>query len=161
MATVIKIIPDGNLIEFDKGKIDDWCVYVTKNRESRFAPTDILYFSELKQLGEKHGHRKIYDDFVKIYNNTNSKIDEKTLSQITDIASGYGDNKTPIDIWFTVIYAGMIAEENKKFAILKKRVKRLGMYQLLIERESPEYAANFSKGQPWRVLDIIMKKKGF
>lgn len=161
MATVIKIIPDGNLIEFDKGKIDDWCVYVTKNRESRFAPADILYFSELIQLGEKHGHRRIYDDFVKIYNSTNSKIDEKTLSQITDIAFGYGDDKTTIDIWFTVIYAAMIAEENKKFAILKKRVKRLGMYQLLIENKTPEYAANFSKGKTWRELDQIMKKFGF
>lgn len=161
MATVIKIIPDGNLIEFDKGKIDDWCVYVTKNRGSRFAPTDILYFSELKQLGAKHGHRRIYDDFVKIYDSTDSKIDEKTMWQITDIASGYGDDKTIFDIWFTVIYAGMIAEENKKFAILKKRVKRLGMYQLLIEREPPEYAASFSKGKTWRELDQIMKKFGF
>lgn len=161
MATVIKIIPEGNLIEFDKGKIDDWCVYVTKNRESRFAPSDILYFSELKQLGEKHGHKKIYDDFVKIYDSTNSKIDEKILSQITDIANGYADDKTTIDIWLTVIYAGMIAEENKKFAILKKRVKRLGMYQLLIENKTPEFAANFSKGKTWRELDVIMKKSGF
>ena len=161
MATVIKIIPENNLIEFDKGKIDDWCVYVTKNREFRFAPTDILYFSELKQLGEKHGHLKIYADFVIIYDRTNSMIDEKTLSQITTIATEYGDDKTTIDICFTVIYAGMIAEENKKFAILKKRVKRLGMYQLLVERETPEYAANFSKGKTWRELDVIMKKFGF
>lgn len=161
MATVIKIIPDGNLIEFDKGKFDDWCVYVTKNSEPRFAPADILYFSALKQLGEKHGHRRIYEDFVKIYDHTNSKIDEKTLSQITEIANNYGDDKTTIDIWITVIYAGMIAEENKEFAILKKRVKRLGMYQLLIENKTPEFAANFSKGKTWRELDIVMKKLGF
>ncbi|MDY0143845.1 MAG: hypothetical protein RBR97_18320 [Bacteroidales bacterium] len=55
----------------------------------------------------------------------------------------------------------MVAEENKEFAILKKRVKRLGMHQLLIEREKPDYAASYSKGKKWRELDIIMSGFGF
>jgi len=83
------------------------------------------------------------------------------LDKITEIASSYGDDKIIMDIWFTVIYAGMVAEENKKNAILKKRVKRLGMYQVLIENQSPDFAANFSKGKKWRELDALMKKYGF
>jgi hypothetical protein len=66
-----------------------------------------------------------------------------------------------IDIWFTVIYAGMVAEENKKNAKLKKRIKRLGMFQVLIEKKSAEYAANFSKGKKWKELDTIMLSAGF
>jgi hypothetical protein len=66
-----------------------------------------------------------------------------------------------IEKWFTVIYAGMVAEENKKFAVLKKRIKRLGMYQMLVENQDPKIAANFSKGKKWPELDLIMKSKGF
>lgn len=87
-------------------------------------------------------------------------INQETLTKITNIANNYGD-KITIDIWFTVIYAGMIAEENKEKAILKKRVKRLGMHQLLVENETQDFAANFSKGKKWRSLDAIMKKHGF
>jgi hypothetical protein len=55
----------------------------------------------------------------------------------------------------------MIAEENKKNAILKKRIKRLGIYQVLIEGMKPEVAAVFSKGKKWRELDKTMLERGF
>ena len=55
----------------------------------------------------------------------------------------------------------MIAEENKGNAILKKRIKRLGMHQVLLENYTPEHAANFSKGKKWKDLDKLMKQKGF
>ena len=66
-----------------------------------------------------------------------------------------------MEIWLNVLYAGMIAEENKKNAILKKRIKRLGMYQVLIEQMPPEQAAVFSKGKKWKELDQLMATKGF
>ncbi|MDD2279918.1 MAG: hypothetical protein PHD06_01015 [Bacteroidales bacterium] len=158
---MVKTVLDGSIIEFDKGSFDDWCVYLTRKGESRFAPKDIQYFTELDKLGHKYGHKRLYDDFVKIYELTNSKINKELLTKISDIASTYNADSIVADIWFTVIYAGMVAEENKEFAILKKRVKRLGMHQLLIERESPSFAANFSKGKKWNELDVIMKDKGF
>jgi hypothetical protein len=77
------------------------------------------------------------------------------------LAAKYGEDAEEIEIWLTVIYAGMIAEENKAHAVLGKRIKRLGMYQVLIEKLSPDYAANFSKGKKWRELDAVMKGKGF
>jgi hypothetical protein len=73
----------------------------------------------------------------------------------------YSNHVEEADIWFTVIYAGMIAEENKANAVLKKRIKRLGMYQLMIQNINPEVAANFSKGKNWRELDVLMKQYGF
>ncbi|MGM0504697.1 MAG: DUF7004 family protein [Bacteroidota bacterium] len=161
MATLIKEISDGSVIEFDSGSFDDWCVYLQRNGETKYPPTDVQYFTELKKIGEKHTNKKIYDDFVKIYNATNSKINNGLLQKITEIASDYGEDKIIMDIWFTVIYAGMVAEENKKYAILKKRVKRLGMHQILIEDQTPGFAANYSKGKKWRELDVVMKKYGF
>jgi len=161
MAVLIKTIGDGSTIEFDKGSFDEWCVFLTPKGQSRFAPKDILYFKELNQLGKKYGYKKIYHDFVKIYQYTHSKINPKLLDGITNIAHNYGEDQVIMDIWFTVIYAGMVAEENKQHAVLKKRVKRLGMYQLLIENKPPEYAASFSKGKKWRDLDQLMKNYGF
>ena len=160
MTRIIKKIKNGSIVEYDRGKFDDWCVFLTRAGEYRYAPTDTEYFTKLSNLGEKYGRKKIYEDFLKIYKPTNSKINNAILKYITDIASEYGEHALEVDIWFTVIYAGMVAEENKQYAILKKRIKRLGMYQVLIERKSPGYAANFSKGRKWIELDSIMRPLG-
>ncbi len=149
------------MVEFDKGSFDEWCVYLTRKNQPRYAPKDLEYFTELKRLGKKYGNHRIYDDFVTIYKPTNSIINKEILAQITNIASTYEEDQILMDIWFTVIYAGMVAEENKQYAVLKKRVKRLGMHQLLVNNATPGFAANFSKGKKWRDLDLVMKKYGF
>ncbi|MBN2890500.1 MAG: hypothetical protein JXL97_01405 [Bacteroidales bacterium] len=161
MATQIKTISDGSIIEFDSGLFDEWCVYLKRNGENRTAPRDVQYFAELQGLAKKYTSKKLYDDFLRIYSATDSKINEQVLNRITQISKDYGEDEIIVDIWLTVLYAGMVAEENKKYAILKKRIKRLGMYQVLIENRTPGFAANFSKGKKWRELDGIMKKYGF
>ena len=55
----------------------------------------------------------------------------------------------------------MFAEENKAQAKLKKRIKRLGAHQVLIEGRPPEVAAEFSKGRPWQELDEECRRRGF
>lgn len=161
MPTLIKNVRNGNVIEFDSGKFDAWCVYLKRPNKLRYPPLDTEYFSKLKVLGSSHGSQKIYDDFVRFYTPTSKNIDNNVLNLITEIADGYGNDAEEIDIWFSVVYAGMIAEENKQFAVLKKRIKRLGMHQVLIEGLEPNYAANFSKGKKWRELDGVMREKGF
>lgn len=47
----------------------------------------------------------------------------------------------------------MIAEENKAGTVLGKRIKRLGVHQVLLENISPRIAANFSRGM--RAKEII------
>ncbi|HAN19536.1 MAG: hypothetical protein A2X13_15170 [Bacteroidetes bacterium GWC2_33_15] len=161
MGRLLKKITNGSLVEYDKGKFDDWCVYLTKPNLGKYAPRDNEYFSKFIEFAEKFGYQTIYDYFVQIYNETNKNIHPGTLQMITNIAARFDEDKHEIDIWFTVIYAGMVAEENKEFTKLGKRLKRLGIHQILIERMSPEHAANFSKGKKWKELDEIMKSKGF
>ena len=55
----------------------------------------------------------------------------------------------------------MIAEENKENALLKKRIKRLGMYQGLVLDHPADKTAMFSYGKKWKELDAIMKQYGF
>lgn len=161
MPTLIKLINDRHTVQFDTGAFDDWCVYVLKEGEKKIAPRDNHYFSLLKDLALTHGSEKIYNDFVQVYDLTTSTIDSSVLNLISSISLSYGDDSEEIDIWFTVLYAGMIAEENKKYAKLKKRIKRLGMHQVLIEGQLPEYAAGFSRGKKWTELDALMQTKGF
>ncbi len=161
MAVLIKIINNRITIEFDAGSFDNWCVYLTKLGLARYAPTDIEYFTFLKKQSLSYGVAKIYNDFILFYELTTREIDESILNKITLISSDYGTAAEEMDIWFTVIYAGMIAEENKANAILKKRIKRLGMHQLLLENFKPEEAASFSRNKKWQELDAFMKRKGF
>jgi hypothetical protein len=161
MSNKLNHFGHGGFIEFDSGCFDGWCVFVTTPGNKRFAPTDVQYFSRLKKLSEKFGPQKIYDDFVVIYNRTTKNVDSKVFELIAVLSRFYETDAWEMELWLNVIYAGMIAEENKENAILKKRIKRLGIHQVLIDEISPEEAAVFSKGKKWKELDEIMRLKRF
>lgn len=155
---LIKNLRNNRKVIFDSGKFDDWCVYVVEENGIKKAPFDIEYFTDLKHLNTSYENNKVYSDFLKMYQPTNKTIDPKVLGIINNITITYKlEHQNIIEQWFTVVYAGMIAEENKKNAILKKRIKHLGIHQTLMQNFSPSEAANFSKGKPWKELDVIMK----
>ncbi len=162
MSRLIKKLKNNSSIVFDFGKFDEWCVYIEKINEKRDAPLDETYFNDLMLIAQKYNENKVYNDFVSIYENTTLIINQIVLSLIDNIVATYKiEDQLIIEQWFTVIYAGMVAEENKKNAILKKRIKRLGMHQVLILGMSPSEAASFSKGKKWRDLNEIMINLGF
>ncbi len=162
MSTLIKNLKNNRKVIFGKGRFDDWCVYIVEADGFIKAPLDVTYFSELNTISQKYLNHKIYNDFVQIYNRTDKSVNQEVLMLIESIASTYNDeDKEKIEQWFTVLYAGMIAEENKANAILKKRVKRLGMYQVLMQNIPAIEAAKFSFGKKWRDLDQLMSSFGF
>lgn len=161
MSCKIKQFADGAYIEFDRGKFDDWCVYFVQPGKKRFAPTDVQYFRRLRELGTKHGNQQIYDDFVQIYEKTGPQIEGSVLQLIEKLSLHYAQDSRSLEILFAILYAGMVAEENKQFAVLKKRIKRLGMHQILLLNFSAQTAASFSKGKKWQELDKICRKLGF
>jgi len=160
--TIIKKLKNGGEIVFDKGRFDDWCVYIVECNGNKTAPRDSLYFSILQKKASNYPENKIYHDFVRIYEQTNHELKEQVLTLIDEIVDTYrDDDKNLLEQWFTVLYAGMIAEERKAGAVLKKRIKRLGMYQVLILDMNPDEVANFSKGKRVSELDPLMKQYGF
>ena len=161
MPRLVAKLPDGSVVEFDNGKFDSWCVYLTMPRQLRYAPKDTEYFGTFRMLGKIFGNRKIYEDFTRIYEQATKNIENKVIKTIIGISDDYAEFKDKICVWLTVIYAGMIAEENKENAVLKKRIKRLGMFQLLIENKDEEFAANFSRGKTWKEIDNVCREKGF
>ncbi len=162
MKRLVKNLINGRSVIFDKGKFDEWCVYVVEANGFRKAPFDKTYFSDLYNISQKYETNKVYNDFVQIYNLTSRHIDESVLGLIDTIVKTYNNkDQILIEQWMTVLYAGMIAEENKERAILKRRVKHLGMYQVLILGMPAKEAAKFSYGKSWRELDSIMRDYGF
>lgn len=162
MSRLIKHLMNNRQIIFDRGKFDDWCVYIVESNGQKRAPYDYEYFSDLKEISKSYPSNKVYNDFTYIYHLTNKKIEQKVIELIDAIVLTYEKkDQILVEQWFTVIYAGMIAEENKERAILKKRIKRLGMHQTLMLDYHPKIAANFSRGKKWRDLDSIMNPLGF
>ncbi len=162
MVALIQVFKDGSRLEYDQGKFDAWCIYLSRPHRPRYAPKDIEYFAQLRDWGLHYSAQKVYTDFMQIYFRVTPSLEPAVLARIEHISQTYADNdRLEIAIVFTILYAGMIAEENKAHAILKKRVKRLGLHQILFDGFSPEHAASFSKGKTWREIDDICKQKGF
>jgi hypothetical protein len=158
---VIKRFSAKHLLEYDRGQFDNWCIYLTLPGRDRYPPTDVEYFTWFRELARIHYSKAIYDDFVVVYNRTGPDLEQQVLDLITALSMHYAPDNQRMDIMLTIVYAGMVAEENKEKAILKKKVKRLGMHQLLIEHFDPEDAANFSRGKKWQELNKECEKRGF
>ncbi len=161
MGQIVKSFADGSYLEYDYGKFDGWCVYLTRPNLCRRPPKDVDYFYQIKQYAQKYGVRKVYNDFVKVYLMAEKNIEMDKLTAITEIAASYGQDAVEIDIVFSILYMAMIAEERKENAILGKRIKRLGIHLLLWENCSVEYAAHFMRGKKWREIDGLCRKRGF
>ncbi|WP_086232514.1 DUF7004 family protein [Campylobacter devanensis] len=158
---ILKRFIDNSIVYYDRGKFDDYCVYLKEKDLSAKAPRDIEYFQYFIDLAKIYGDSKIYNDFCLIYDKTTDVVNNAILNLITEISVSYGENSLWVDKWFTVIYLGMVAEERKANAILKKKIKRLGFHQIMMENLSAYEAANFSRGKRAVILLQECQKRGF
>ena len=159
-ARCLKIFPDGSRVEFDFGQFDEWCVYVTRPGQPRRAPRDAEYFVTLRELHAQFP--RLHDDFIEVFDRTGRAVDAAVLARISEIAALYpAAARLEVDVLLTTLHAAMLAEGNRAHAPLGKRIKRLGVHQLLVERMPVDEAAHFSRGKPWRELDVLCRARGF
>ena len=161
MGTLIKKFADGTFLEYDQGAFDEWCVYYTNKVGIRRPPRDVDYFQQMKDYAQKYGKKKVYDDYVAVYDMTGKEISNETLLKITELTKSYGENSLDAYVLFSVLYMAMIAEERKKYTRLGKRIKRLGVYSLLIENKSISESANFMRGKKWQEISQLCQERGF
>ena len=161
MGQIIKRFPDGSFLEYDRGRIDDWCVYLTDAFGNRKPPRDTDYFAQLRSLAEQFGVDKVYSDYVKVYDLTGKQVSKDELDSVTLLSKEYGASANQADIIFSILYMAMIAEEQKDRTRLGKRIKRLGIHKLLIENISVYKAANFMRGMEWRNIARLCEERGF
>lgn len=160
MNSFFRKFDNGVLLEYDIGKFDDWCVFKTNEYGFRRAPLDIDYFTQLYNFGTKYGFDKVYNDFVELYNNTTKDINFNINKIVDKIAQKYDEFQDMQEL-LTILYMTMVAEENKAYTRLGKRIKRLGVYTLLIEKKDLQYSVNFMKGMSWRQIDKMCQDRGF
>ena len=158
---IVKQFADGSYLEYAPGNFDKWCVYMVNPKKNfRRPPLDVQYFAFLQNQAETFGN-KVYVDFVSIYDATGKEVVPSVLALIDQIALTYGNMALEFAKIYTILYMGMIAEERKAFTKLGKRIKRLGMHKLLIEKTTVNVAANFMRGMGWREIDAMCKERGF
>lgn len=161
MGRLIKRFSDNSLLEFYSGRFDSWCVYLTRPDGAQHPPRDDEYFTTIQQYAGKYSAEVIYRDFVAIYDATGKAIEVDVLKLIESLSQTYAEDVLELEIIFTILYASMVAEENKANTRLGKRVKRLGLHQILFDGFSPSRAANFSKGMRWRDIAAECRERGF
>ena len=161
MPTRIIDFSDGSYLEFDSGRFDKYCVYICQPDGTRKAPLDSDYFKDLVTLAERHGREIIWNDFLKIYEMTSIELDSIVNSYISKALAKYEPDQDLAKQAFYVLYAGMIAENNKEFTKLGKRIKRLGVHSLLVENQTIEYSVSFMKELSWIAIDTMCIVRGF
>ena len=157
----IRTFSNGQSLEYDWGGFDLWCTFIRNIDGTRKPPRDIDYFSNLAELGKIHGSQRIYSDIRKIYVLTEKEVEVKVLDYISLVSEEYKEDRLKIEILFSILYAAFIAEENKANTKLGKRIKLLGIHQILIEGITPEIAASFSRGMTWQNISKLCDEKGF
>lgn len=160
-----KEFKDGSALDYFRGGFDHWQVRLKRPSLgiSWYPPTDVQYFKFLHDLGNVYGQDVVYNDFVKLYEITTYDLTRSSsaFSLIISISSKYGNDSLEVEIWLSVIYMAMVAEDNRRWTKLGKRIKRLGVHRVLHENVSPTIAANESKGKPWKEIDEECRKRGF
>ena len=135
-------------VAYGQGLFDDYCVYLMTG-DACFAPRDEWYFGIMDSWRDKPTR---YEEFVKVYDATTSEVDELVLSSISALT---------YPAIYVILYLGMVAEEKKANTRLGKRIKRLGVHQVLVEGIDPKDAANFSRGMAWTDIARLCQDRGF
>jgi hypothetical protein len=161
MPEVVRVMLDGTTIEFDRGNFDSFCVYVRDPSGVRRAPTDSEYFAELHSLGLVYTPDGIYGEFVALYDLSTEDLDIQVLRHIDRAAAHYQNDSQRVVRLFTILYMAMIAEEKRANTRLGKRIKRLGVHELLVGGRTIDDAANFMRGMSWRAIDAMCQERGF
>ncbi len=162
MKRLVKQFTDGSFLEYDRGAIDDWCVYMTNPSGVRRPPLDKDYFTELKELADKYGANRVYSDFVAIFDSTTKQIDNNVLKRITNMANKYDPSDAlSVDKLFTTFYMAMTSEENYPNTKLGRRIKRLAAYEILFNNRPVSNAVVFMKRMGWREIAALCEERGF
>ena len=149
-----KNLGEESYLEFRQGSFDNWC---DSGKEFYGYPKDTEYFTYMQDLYPRFP--SIYNAFLLIYDLTDAEYSDRLATTITLISQEISSEfNYYIDLCLSLLYMGMVAEENKENTKLGKRIKRLGVHLLLFENYTPEKAANSLKGVSWQKLN---KERGF
>lgn len=151
---------DGEEIGFGRGRIDNFCVYHRIEGLTR-APLDTEYFDFIEDLSRSYSPKKVYRRFVTLYELVNKEVNGDAIQLIDQISSDFPNEYRACQTYFTILYLAMVAEENYPGTKLGKRLKRLGVHQILMEGMNVSVAAHWSRRKAWREISEECERRGF
>lgn len=162
MLREVKKLRNGTVFSYGIGSYDDWCVYESTPEVRARRVGDYDYFKKFRELGEIYGRAELFEDICKIYDRTKAEVDKEVLDDISNqICHNYHDDYDKAEYSFCLLYLSMIAEMNKEYSRLGKRVKGLGIHQLLFQKMKIHDIANFTRGKKWFEIAAICEQYGF
>ncbi|MCQ2375608.1 MAG: hypothetical protein MJ069_06905 [Salinivirgaceae bacterium] len=136
-------------------------VYLKRpNRDGFFASPEHC-FAKLVKLRDIFGGQRLYDTFVTIYDRLSTRIDEDVLRYIYMESLQYPKHQMEFDMLMTIFYASMVADEDHPSAMMKKRIKRLSVHQLLIENANCVDIDRFNSSHNWAEIEEMCSNLGF
>lgn len=151
----------GIKLQFDHGQFDEWCVYEVAVDGSRHAPRDVDYFADLSSLAGVYGNDRVYADFVVVFDSSGPAVTDETVAVVVQISKSYPNDEERVLRTLLILHMAMVAENLKANTRLGKRIKRLGVHQLLFENRTVRDAANFMRGMGWREIAGMCEERGF
>lgn len=145
-------------IFFGVGGFDKWAVYIDGNEYSYDILLDSDYFQWLLKLSNLYTVEQVYSDFCYIYEDVSHNFNEEQCLHICKIVDSHYAEDTLH--WWIILYMTMVAECKKDGAILKKRIKHLGVYNILFDKYSIDYVTSYMKDKGWQYLDKLMQERG-
>lgn len=119
------------------------------------------YFTSLECLKNEYGRDLVYSSFSTIYTGVcgdwTRKDRERCYLLCEKTSKDY--NKPTLLLWIT-LYMTMLAEEKKENTILGKKIKRLGVYNLLYDEYPVDYIVKYMRNMRWYKLKELMIERG-
>ncbi len=161
MLREIKRLRNGTVFSYGMGSYDEWCVYESNPEVRAKRVGDYDYFKKIRELGNIYEISDVFNTFCSIYNRTTAEIDEDILKDISETCEQYEDDYDKAEYAFCLLYLSMVSEMNKEYSKLGKRVKGLGIHQLLFQKMKIHDIANFTKGKKWFEVAAACEQYGF
>ena len=160
--TILRLFRDGSRLEFGKGHLDRWSVYLAHPQRIKALVSETESLVRLEQLAHTHPPQVLYADFIVVYNRATHEPQGYIFDLIHAMARMYGERNFEVEVAQAMLYAGMVGLERRhRSRPGVKRHRRLSVHQVLIEGYSAEAAVAFSKGQVYAQVVAACAVRGF
>jgi hypothetical protein len=160
--TALRLFRDGSRLEFGKGHLDQWSVYLVRPHEAKVVVTEAQGLTWLAELASRHNPQALYEDFTVIYNRSSHQLQPYIFDLIHAMARAYERQSLTAELALAVAYAGMVAGERRhRSRPGSKRQLRLAVHLVLVEGQLAPTAAALLKEQPWARIEAACAARGF
>lgn len=160
--TILRLFRDGSRLEFGKGHLDQWTVYLARPHAAKVAADEAESLARLERLAAAQGPQLLYADFIVIYHRCNYQIQPYMFDLIHAMGRSYGERDLEVEVAFSMAYAGMVALERRhRSRPGVKRRRRLGVHMLLVEGRGAAAAAALGRAMSWDELAAACAARGF